>query len=233
MMTGQAALLGWDGVDAILLDLGVSSMQFDTPERGFSFRHDAPLDMRFDPGSDQPTAADLVNLLDADELADLFWRYGEERESRRLARAIVNARPFQTTGELAGAIERAMPRRHDDRLHPATRVFQALRIAVNDELGVIESALPQALDLLRPGGRLAVISFHSLEDRLVKDTFRLAATDCICPPHVPVCVCGHVATVNLLTRKPVTATEAEMAANPRSRSAKLRAVEKKAAQSTK
>lgn len=225
-MLDEAARLGWDTADAILLDLGVSSMQFDTPERGFSFRFDAPLDMRFDPGSDQLTAADLVNTLDADELADLFWKYGEERESRRLARAVVKGRPYQTTTKLSGVIERAMPRRHDDRLHPATRVFQALRIAVNDELGVIEAILPRAIELLKPGGRLAVISFHSLEDRLVKDAFRLAATDCICPPHLPVCVCGHVATVELLTRKPISATEAEMAANPRSRSAKLRAVEK-------
>ena len=226
-ITEQAAALGWQGVDAILLDLGVSSMQFDTPERGFSFRHDAPLDMRFDPTGDRPTAAGLVNILDADELADLFWRYGEERESRRIARALVKGRPFQTTSELAAAIERASPRRHDDRIHPATRVFQALRIAVNDELGVVEATLPEAIDLLRPGGRLAVISFHSLEDRLVKDAFRLAATDCICPPHIPICVCGHVAAVELLTRKPITAKDAEMAANPRSRSAKLRAVEKK------
>jgi 16S rRNA (cytosine1402-N4)-methyltransferase len=232
-MTAHAAALGWDAVDAILLDLGVSSMQFDTPERGFSFRHDAPLDMRFDPEGDRPTAAELVNLLDADELADLFWRYGEERESRRIARALVKGRPFQTTSELAAAIERAVPRRHDDRIHPATRTFQALRIAVNDELGVIEAALPRAINLLRPGGRLAVISFHSLEDRLVKDAFRLAATGCICPPRVPVCVCGHVATVELLTRKPITAADAEMAANPRSRSAKLRAVEKRTGQSTK
>jgi 16S rRNA (cytosine1402-N4)-methyltransferase len=226
-MAGEAARLGWDGVDAILLDLGVSSMQFDTAERGFSFRHDAPLDMRFDPGGDRPSAADLVNTLDADELADLFWRYGEERDSRRIARAIVRDRPYQTTGQLVVVIERAAPRRHDDRIHPATRAFQALRIAVNDELGVIEAALPRAIDLLHPGGRLAVISFHSLEDRLVKDAFRLAATDCICPPHVPVCVCGHVATVDLLTRKPITATDAEIAVNARSRSAKLRAVEKK------
>jgi 16S rRNA (cytosine1402-N4)-methyltransferase len=225
-MTAQAAALGWDAVDAILLDLGVSSMQFDTAERGFSFRHDAPLDMRFDPTSAHPTAADLVNTLDADELADLFWRYGEEHKSRRLARAIVSHRPFGTTLELAAAIEQASPRRWDDRLHPATRVFQALRIAVNNELGVIEAALPKAIDLLRPGGRLAVISFHSLEDRLVKDAFRLAATDCICPPRLPVCVCGHRATVILLTRKPITATDDEIARNPRSRSAKLRAVEK-------
>ncbi len=226
-MAGQAAALGWDSVDAILLDLGVSSMQFDTAERGFSFRHDAPLDMRFDPGGQHPTAAELVNTLESDDLADIFWRYGEERESRRLARAVVKGRPYETTTDLASAIERAMPRRWDDRLHPATRVFQALRIAVNDELGVIEAALPNAIDLLAPGGRLAVISFHSLEDRLVKEAFKLAATDCICPPRLPICVCGHRASVTILTKKPVTATDAEIALNPRSRSAKLRAVEKR------
>ncbi|HYO88276.1 MAG TPA: 16S rRNA (cytosine(1402)-N(4))-methyltransferase RsmH, partial [Candidatus Limnocylindrales bacterium] len=226
-MTQQAATLGWPSADAILLDLGVSSMQFDTPERGFAFRLEAPLDMRFDPGGQRPTAAELVNTLDADELADIFWRYGEERESRRLARAVVKGRPYTTTTELASAIEQAMPRRWDDRLHPATRVFQALRIAVNDELGVIEAALPRAIDLLSPGGRLAVISFHSLEDRIVKDAFRLAATDCICPPRLPVCVCGHEASVTLLSRKPITAHDEEIALNPRSRSAKLRVVEKK------
>ena len=182
--------------------------------------------MRFDPSSGTMTAAELVNSLSEKELADLFFQYGEENDSRRIARQIVAARPLHTTTELADLIANSMhgPR---PKIHPATRVFQALRIAVNDELGVVEAALPRAIDLLRPGGRLAVISFHSLEDRLVKDAFRLAATDCICPPHVPVCVCGHVATVDLLTRKPITATDAEIAVNARSRSAKLRAVEKR------
>ncbi|MCC6802035.1 MAG: 16S rRNA (cytosine(1402)-N(4))-methyltransferase RsmH [Anaerolineae bacterium] len=230
-MTTEAARLGWDGVDAVLLDLGVSSMQLDTPERGFAFRSDGPLDMRFDPGGSRPTAADLVNTLDERELADLFFRYGEERDSRRLARAVVRQRPFATTRDLASAIEQAAPRRHpanrhDHHIHPATRVFQALRIAVNDELDVVAGALPQAIDLLRPGGRLAVISFHSLEDRIVKDAFRLASTDCICPPKTPICVCGHHASVRLITRKPIIADEAECVENPRSRSARLRVVEK-------
>jgi 16S rRNA (cytosine1402-N4)-methyltransferase len=231
-MVEEAARIGWDGVDAILLDLGVSSMQLDVPERGFAFRQEGPLDMRFDPGGSRPTAADLVNSLDEDELAALFYTYGEERDGRRLARAIVRARPYRTTRELAEVIERAAPQRSPGRrsklpIHPATRVFQALRIAVNDELAVLEAALPKAIALLRPGGRLAVISFHSLEDRIVKDAFRLASTDCLCPPKVPVCVCGHVASVTLVTRKPVTAREDEIARNPRSRSAKLRVVEKR------
>jgi 16S rRNA (cytosine1402-N4)-methyltransferase len=217
---------GWTSVDLILLDLGVSSMQLDTPERGFAFRHDAPLDMRFDPTSMSMTAADIVNSYDDGALADIFFRYGEERESRRIARAVAAARPITTTRQLAEAVERAIPRRFWGDIHPATRVFQALRIAVNDELAVIEGVIPTAIDLLRPGGRLGIISFHSLEDRLVKDGFRLAATDCICPPRVPVCVCGHRASVALITRKPVTADDAEIAANPRSRSAKLRVVEK-------
>lgn len=225
-MTEQAAALGWRSVDAILLDVGVSSMQVDTAERGFSFRHDAPLDMRFDPSDGGATAADLVNTWDEGELADIFYRYGEEPLGRKLARAIVRARPFSTTSELAAAIERAAPRRHDQHLHPATRVFQALRIAVNDELDTLAATLPHAIDLLAPRGRLAVISFHSLEDRIVKEAFKLASTDCICPPKTPICVCGHKATVRPLTKKPLTADDAEIAQNPRSRSAKLRVVEK-------
>ena len=225
-MTEEAQRIGWDGVDAILLDLGVSSMQLDTPERGFAFRTEGPLDMRFDPGGSRPTAADLVNTLDERELADLFFRYGEERDSRRLARVVVRERPFTTTQQLAESIRRASHPRHDQKIHPATRVFQALRIAVNDELGVVADALPRAIDLLRPGGRLAVISFHSLEDRIVKDAFRLASTDCICPPKTPICVCGHHASVRLINRKPITADDAEIAQNARSRSAKLRVVEK-------
>lgn len=225
-MRDEANRLGWDTVDAILLDLGVSSMQLDTAERGFSFREDAPLDMRFDPTGGGLTAADLINGTPADALADIFYEYGEERHSRKIARALVEQRPFTTTGQLATAIEGITPRQPRDKIHPATRVFQALRIAVNDELGVIERTLPVAIDLLKPGGRLAVISFHSLEDRIVKQTFRLASTDCVCPPHVPVCVCDHKATVGLVTRKPIVADEAEIAANPRSRSAKLRIAEK-------
>lgn len=227
-MTAVARELGWgaESVDGILLDLGLSSMQLDQPERGFAFRLDGPLDMRFNPVGDRPTAAELVNYLDAEELADIFYRYGEEPASRKLARAVVRERPYETTGQLAAVIEQVMPRLKGDKIHPATRVFQALRIAVNDELGNVERILPEAIALLKPGGRLAVISFHSLEDRLVKQAFRLAGTDCICPPEVPICICDHHASVRLVTRKPLTATEAEMAANPRSRSAKLRVVEK-------
>jgi 16S rRNA (cytosine1402-N4)-methyltransferase len=225
-MRAQAKRIGWEAVDGILLDLGVSSMQLDTAERGFAFMKDGPLDMRFNPASGQPSAAELVNLADEAELAELLYKYGEEPHGRRLARAIVAGRPYRTTRDLASVIEQAVPRHKRDKIHPATRVFQALRIAVNDELGVVERALPEAIDLLRPGGRLAVISFHSLEDRIVKQTFRLASTDCICPPNVPVCVCGHKASVKLLTKKPIVADEAEIAANPRSRSAKLRVVEK-------
>jgi 16S rRNA (cytosine1402-N4)-methyltransferase len=217
---------GWESADAILLDVGVSSMQFDTAERGFSFRADAPLDMRFDPTSDDATAAEIVNTWDENDLADIFYRYGEEPHGRKFARAILRARPLDTTSALAAVLERAAPRRPGDKIHPATRVFQALRIAVNDELGVIERTLPRAIDLLAPGGRLAVISFHSLEDRIVKDAFRLASTDCICPPKTPICICGHVATTRILTKKPLIADDAEIAANPRSRSAKLRIIEK-------
>jgi 16S rRNA (cytosine1402-N4)-methyltransferase len=225
-MTQEAQRIGWEVVDSILLDVGVSSMQLDVAERGFAFMHDGPLDMRFDPTSEKMTAGDVVNLWDEAELADLFYKYGEEPQGRRVARALVSGRPYTTTRELASAIETAIPRRKGDKIHPATRTFQALRIAVNDELGVIERVLPEAIDLLRPGGRLAVISFHSLEDRIVKSAFKLASTDCICPPKMPVCVCGHKASVKLLTRKPVVADEAEIAGNPRSRSAKLRVVEK-------
>src|SRR5512147_864767 len=169
-LSTQLKALQWDSVDGIVLDLGASSMQFDTPERGFSFMQDAPLDMRFGPHVLQ-SAADIVNSYTERELADLIYEFGEERESRKIARAIVKARPVHTTRELVAAIERVSPRR-GDRVHPATRTFQALRIAVNEELDSIKEVLPQVLAGLRPGGRLAVISFHSLEDRLVKDFFR-------------------------------------------------------------
>lgn len=225
-MVAEAQRIGWGAVDSILLDLGLSSMQLDTAERGFAIMQDGPLDMRFNQQSDRPTAAELVNYLDDSELADLFYKYGEDPQGKRLARAIIAKRPYQTTRELAAVIEAALPRRKGDRIHPATRAFQALRIAVNDELSIIERVLPEAIDLLAPGGHLAVISFHSLEDRLVKQAFKLASTDCICPPKTPVCVCGHQASVRLMNRKPITAAEAEIQANPRSRSAKLRIVEK-------
>ncbi len=232
-MVEQAHSIGWqDGVDGILLDLGVSSMQLDTAERGFAFMKDGPLDMRFNPASSDATAADLVNLWEADELADIFYRYGEERESRRIVRAIIAGRPYQTTRQLAEVIEQAMPRhfpRHKKpntkTIHPATRVFQALRIAVNDELRVIERVLPQAIELLRPGGRLAVISFHSLEDRIVKHVFRDANTEIVSPPGMQ--LEEKRALVDLVTRKPIEADDAEVARNPRSRSAKLRVVQKR------
>lgn len=214
-----------EGVDGILLDLGISSMQVDDPARGFAFMQEGPLDMRFDPTGGGLTAADIVNEWDADEIADVLYRYGEERNSRRIARAIVAARPLRTTRDLAETVAAAQ-RGPRQKIHPATRTFQALRIAVNDELGAVERVLPDAITCLRPGGRLAVISFHSLEDRIVKQTFKAEASDCICPPDQPVCTCDHEARVRLVTRKPLTADAAEQAANPRSRSAKLRVVER-------
>lgn len=207
----------------ILLDLGISSLQLSDAERGFSFQREGPLDMRIDPGQ-RRTAADLVNNLPVDELADILWRYGEERFARRIARAIAAARPLSTTTELASIVARVVGRR--GRIHPATRTFQALRIAVNDELGALEAVLPQAMRLLAPGGRLAVIAFHSLEDRLVKNFFRRESQDCICPPDLPLCSCGHKASLRIITRRPMRPSAAERAANPRSRSARLRVAEK-------
>jgi len=222
-MRTEAEKLGWQAVDGILLDFGVSSMQLDTPERGFSFQHDGPLDMRFSPEAAQ-SAADLVNSLPETELADIIHLYGDERHARKIARIIVNNRPFQTTGELAGLILKHLGKQ--ERIHPATRTFQALRIAVNSELESIEAVIPMAASLLKPGGRLAIISFHSLEDRLVKEYFRRESTDCICPPRQPICICGHKATLKELNRKPIEADENEKHANSRARSAKLRTVEK-------
>jgi len=223
-LSDQLAQLGWDEVDGIVLDLGASSMQFDTPERGFSFAHDAPLDMRFGP-SMLKTAADLVNESSERELADLLYRYGEERESRKIARAIVKARPLHTTRELAAVIEAVSPRR-GDRIHPATRTFQALRIAVNEELASIEAVLPQTVTSLKSGGRLAVISFHSLEDRIVKDFFREQSKDLINPPYEQIYKEERKATLKEVNRKPITPSDEEIKSNPRARSAKLRIVEK-------
>jgi len=223
-LSTQLALLQWDAVDGIVLDLGASSMQFDTPERGFSFLQDAPLDMRFGPHIPQ-TAADLVNKYSERELADLIYQYGEERESRKIARAIVKARPIHTTRELVAAIESVSPRR-GDRVHPATRTFQALRIAVNDELTSIEEVLPQAVAALKPGGRLAVISFHSLEDRIVKDFFREQSRDLINPPYERIYEVERKATLKEVHRKPIVPSEEEIKDNPRARSAKLRIAEK-------
>jgi len=212
--------------DAVLLDLGVSSMQIDRPERGFSYAADAPLDMRMDPSADV-TAAGIVNEADERDLATIFKRYGEERYARQIARAIVRRRkerPFERTSDLVDTIRGAIPApaRFGDG-HPAKRVFQALRIAVNDELGSLEAALPAAFSMLRPGGRLAVISFHSLEDRLVKRFMRDLERGCECPPDFPVCVCGKKPELRTLSRKAIRPASAELAANPRAASARLRA----------
>lgn len=222
-MQTQAQALGWQEVDAILLDLGISSMQIDTPQRGFSFLEEGPLDMRFDPSAPL-SAADLVNGLSEAELTEIFFRYGEERHARRLARAICQRRPLSSTRQLADLALETLGRR--ERHHPATRIFQALRIAVNAELEAVAQVLPLALGLLCPGGRLAVISFHSLEDRLVKTFFHQESRDCLCPPRQPVCTCGHHASLRELTRKPLEAASAEMEENSRSRSARLRVIEK-------
>jgi 16S rRNA (cytosine1402-N4)-methyltransferase len=211
--------------DVILLDLGVSSMQLDRPDRGFSYAVDAPLDMRMDPSATY-SARDLVNEGDEGELADIFKRYGEERYARQVARAIVKRRktqPFERTGDLVEVIKAAMPApARFGEGHPAKRVFQALRIEVNDELGAIERALPAALEMLRPGGRLAVISFHSLEDRIVKQFLRRQEGGCTCPPDFPVCVCGSEPKMRATPRRAVRPSAAEVARNPRAQSARLR-----------
>jgi 16S rRNA (cytosine1402-N4)-methyltransferase len=212
-------------VDAILLDLGVSSMQIDRPERGFSYAVDAPLDMRMDPGAGL-TARDVVNESLERDLADIFRRYGEERFARQIARAIVKRRKeraFERTGDLVEVVKQAIPApARFGEGHPAKRVFQALRIEVNDELGALERALPAARDLLRPGGRLAVISFHSLEDRIVKQFLRREEQGCTCPPDFPVCVCGSEPTMRATPRRAIRPSAAEVARNPRAQSARLR-----------
>ncbi|MGE5591863.1 MAG: 16S rRNA (cytosine(1402)-N(4))-methyltransferase RsmH [Bacillota bacterium] len=221
---------GFDQADGVLFDIGVSSPQLDEGERGFSFHQDAPLDMRMDP--DGPvTARDLVNELEVPDLTRILQDYGEERWARRIAEFIVRNRPLETTGQLVEVIKAAIPaaaRRSGP--HPARRTFQALRIAVNDELGALEEGLGQALELVRPGGRVAVITFHSLEDRIVKQAMQDWARGCICPPDLPICVCGRKPRARLVTRKPVSAGEEEVSRNPRSRSAKLRVAEKLAAE---
>ena len=222
-----AEAAGFTAVAGILLDLGLSSLQLAQAERGFSFQVAAPLDMRFDSSRGAP-ASELVNRLSENELADLLYRYGEEPCSRRIARAIVEARPIRDTLHLAEVVARAVGRRRS-RIHPATRTFQALRIAVNQELEALTAVLPQAISLLRPGGRIAVIAFHSLEDRVVKRFFQQESRDCICPPEAPVCTCSHRATVRLITRHPQRPREEEIARNPRSRSARLRIAERLAA----
>jgi 16S rRNA (cytosine1402-N4)-methyltransferase len=222
------AQLAANGVsaDAILLDLGVSSMQLDRPERGFSYSVDAPLDMRMD-SSQELDARAIVNEWQERDLVSIFRRYGEERYAKQIGRAIARRRreqPFERTGELVDAIRSSIPApARFGEGHPAKRVFQALRIAVNDELGSLEAALPAALEMLRPGGRLAVISFHSLEDRIVKRFLREKERGCTCPPDFPICVCGHEPELRAIERRPVRAGQAEVAANPRSSSARLRA----------
>ncbi len=222
-----AAELGWNEVDGVLLDLGMSSLQIDEASRGFSYRQDGPLDMRMDRRSPL-TASVLLNTASEQELARIFYEYGEESRSRHLARAIVARReeqPWERTGELTELIQRVLgkSRRH---VPPEARCFQAIRIAVNDELGQLESCLDKAHDLLSPGGRLVVIAFHSLEDRAVKQRFRFWASSCVCPPGMPICTCGKQATVRILTRRPVTPSETETAANRRAASARLRCCEK-------
>jgi len=213
------------GADAILLDLGVSSMQLDRPERGFSYAADAPLDMRMDPSAEL-SARDVVNDAEERDLADIFRRYGEERYARQIARAIVKrrrSRPFERTGDLVEVIKQSIPApARFGEGHPAKRVFQALRIEVNDELGSLERALPAALEILRPHGRLAVISFHSLEDRIVKRFMRSEEHGCTCPPEFPVCACGARPTLRATPRRAIRPSAAEVARNPRSQSARLR-----------
>ena len=221
--------LGYSGVDGILLDLGVSSPQLDDGERGFSYMVDAPLDMRMN-GEDLMTAETVVNTWSQEELRRILYTYGEERYAPQIASAIVRRRavtPIETTLELVDVIRSAMPASAlREKQHPAKRSFQAIRIAVNDELGAVETAMKEAIPLLNPGGRLAVITFHSLEDRIVKTAMATAAKGCICPPSFPVCVCGRKAQVKLINKKPITASETELEENPRSRSAKLRVCEK-------
>ena len=222
---------GFSAVDGILMDLGISSMQIGLAERGFAFGLDGPLDMRMDPSSGGITAAEIVNDWDDTSLANLFYTYGEERQSRRIASAVVRNRPIATTWELARAVEQAVGGvRGRTHIHPATKVFLALRIRVNGELDSLDAVLPQAHSLLGFGparaGRLVVISFHSLEDRVVKQFMRREATDCLCPPQVPLCRCGHKATLRDLTRRAVLPNDDEIARNPRARSAVLRAAER-------
>ncbi len=223
---------GFTTVDGILMDLGISSMQIGRAERGFAFGLEGPLDMRMDPSSGGITAAEIVNEWDETSIANLFFTYGEERQSRRIASAVVRNRPIATTFELAKAVEQVVGgARGRTQIHPATKVFLALRIRVNGELDSLDAALPQAHSLLgfgtaHGGGRLVVIGFHSLEDRVVKQYMRREATDCLCPPQVPLCRCGHVATLRDLTRRAVKPGDAEVARNPRARSAVLRAAER-------
>jgi len=215
-------------ISAVLFDFGVSSHQLDDPSRGFSYRNDGPLDMRMGPDAEQ-SAAEVVNEWPEDRLTDVIRRFGEEPLARRIARAIVAARPLQSTSQLSTVIAEALPAARRRAGHPARRSFQAIRIAVNGELEAVSRGLDQAVEIIRPGGRVVAISYHSLEDRIVKRRFVSGATGCTCPPEMPVCGCGNTAELRILTRKPIRATSAEIADNNRARSAVLRAVEKVAA----
>ena len=236
---GALDALNWPTIDGALLDIGVSSLQLDVSSRGFSLHGDAPLDMRMDMGTFRhanrepwmESARTVVNMADVNTLRQLIESYGEDPQAARIARAIVDARqekPIETTGQLADIVWHAYPAkwRAQARNHPATRTFQAIRMVVNDELGQLERFLDAILPRLAVGGRLAVITFHSLEDRIVKQRFRQWSTDCICPPHLPRCVCGHHAEVKLITKKPIVPGKDELCLNPRSGSAKLRVIEK-------
>ena len=217
---------GLQAAQAVLFDFGISSTQLDDPERGFSFRQDGPLDMRMDRAAPL-TAERIVNDMDRRELATMIKELGEERWADRIAQFIVQRRPLRTTRDLAAAVEAAIPRgAWPKEIHPATRTFQAVRMTVNDELGSLERGLKAANKILTPGGRMATICFHSLEDRMVKSYFNVESRDCLCPPHQPVCTCAHRASLRILTRKPVRPSPEEVNTNPRSRSARLRAAEK-------
>ncbi|MBQ8578984.1 MAG: 16S rRNA (cytosine(1402)-N(4))-methyltransferase RsmH [Clostridia bacterium] len=221
--------LGVDNVNGALIDLGVSSYQLDTPERGFSYQHDAPLDMRMDPSSPR-SAYDIVNGESFEELRRIISEYGEERFANSIAKNIIRAReekPVETTFDLVDIIKRSIPAKNrQEGGHPAKRTFQAIRIAVNDELAIIEPTVKSLISVLAPGGRLCVLTFHSLEDRIVKQTYQAAAKGCTCPPDFPVCICGKKPEIEIITRKPMTASEEELAENNRSHSAKLRICEK-------
>ena len=229
-ITELARKAGAQKAGAILADLGVSSLQLDSPTRGFSFRFDSPLDMRMNPQAGGTTAADLLKTIDQDDLANLIYKYGEDRASRRIAKWIIEKResgqPIETTYELADLVRRAVRKKPGDKIDPATRTFQALRIAVNDELNILEGFISDSVDLLQTDGVLAIITFHSLEDRIVKHTFQRMAGKCQCPPRIPQCVCGAAKKVEIITQKPITANESEINENPRARSAKLRACRK-------
>ncbi|MDD4902460.1 MAG: 16S rRNA (cytosine(1402)-N(4))-methyltransferase RsmH [Patescibacteria group bacterium] len=216
--------------DGFVLDLGLSSFQLADLKRGFSFREDSPLDMAFNSTGDDRRTRAIVNDWHEEDLARIIFTYGEEKHARRIARGIVERRReagIETTGDLVEIIKKAIPRRlWNERVHPATKTFQALRIAVNHELENLEKVLPQAVAALKSGGRLAIISFHSLEDRIVKDYFKKESRDCLCPPEIPICRCGHQASLKIITKKPLLPTAEEININPRSRSAKMRVAEK-------